>query len=98
MAAPAPPTPRAGTAVAAGMLAVLGGLWYLMGLFWVSLVLGFGQQDVLVPGQITDAVVGMLLVLGGAALLARVDAGRVLCLVAAVLALVAPVVGMVLRH
>lgn len=28
-----------------------------MGIFWWSLVFGFGQQDVLIPGQITAAAV-----------------------------------------
>jgi len=94
----APPKPRAGTAVAAGVLAVLGGLWFLTGIFWVSLVLGYGQADVLVPGQIADAVIGLLLLLGGVSLLFRVEAGRVLCVAVAVLALVAPIVGLVLRY
>ncbi|MGK3208244.1 hypothetical protein [Amycolatopsis sp. MEPSY49] len=92
------PAPRAGTAIAAGVIAVIGGLWFLAGIFWVSLVVGFGQQDVLAPGQITDAVVGLLLLLGGVSLLARLEAGRVLCLAAAVLALVAPIVGLALRY
>ncbi|EOD58738.1 hypothetical protein [Amycolatopsis vancoresmycina] len=90
--------PRAGTAIAAGALAVLGGLWFLLGIFWWSLVLGFGQSDLLVPGQLADAVIGLLLLLGGGSLLARVEAGRVLCLAAGALALVAPIVGMVLRY
>jgi hypothetical protein len=90
--------PRAGTAIAAGILAVLGGLWFLLGIFWWSLVFGHGQQDLLVPGQIADAVIGLLLVLGGVSLLARAEAGRVLCLAAAVLGLVAPIVGLVLRY
>jgi hypothetical protein len=96
MAVVAPP--RAGTAIAAGVLAVLGGLWFLMGTFWWSLVLGLGQSDLLVPSQIADAVIGLLLVLGGVSLLARAEAGRVLCLVAAVLALVGPIVGTVLLY
>ncbi|WIX85458.1 hypothetical protein [Amycolatopsis sp. DG1A-15b] len=94
----APPRPRAGTAVAAGVLAVLGGLWFLTGIFWASLVLGYGQLDLLVPGQIADAVIGLLLLLGGVSVLACSEAGRVLCLVAAVLALVAPIVGWALRY
>ncbi|MEU5264854.1 hypothetical protein [Amycolatopsis sp. NPDC021455] len=94
----APPKPGAATALAAGVLALIGGLWFLLGIFWASLVLGYGQSDVLVPGQITDVVVGLLLLLGGGSLLARVEAGRVLCLTAAVLALVALIVGIVLRY
>lgn len=96
--AAAPPKPRAGTAVAAGVLAVLGGLWFLTGIFWWSLVLGYRQQDLFVPGQLADAVIGLLLVLGGVLLLARTDAGRLLCLVAAVVALVALITGVVLRY
>ncbi|MEV5719295.1 hypothetical protein AB0L41_35875 [Amycolatopsis mediterranei] len=98
MAAVAPPRPRAGTAVAAGVLAVLGGTWFLTGIFWVSLVLGYGQQDLLVPGQIADAVIGLLLLLGGVTLLAGAEAGRLLCLATAVVALVALVVGTALRY
>ncbi|MEU0535645.1 hypothetical protein [Amycolatopsis tolypomycina] len=94
----APPETRARTAIAAGVLAVLGGLWFLTGIVWVSLVLGFGQHDLLVPGQLTDAVIGLLLLLGGTSLLARVEAGRILCLAAAVLALAATIVDMVLRY
>ncbi|HET6706014.1 hypothetical protein [Amycolatopsis sp.] len=94
----APPKSGAATAIAAGVLALLGGLWFLTGIFWWSLVYGFGGQDLLVPGQITDAVIGLLLLLGGVSLLARVEAGRVLCLAAAVLGLVAPIVGLALRH
>ncbi|GHG50068.1 MULTISPECIES: hypothetical protein [Amycolatopsis] len=89
--------PRAGPAVAAGVLAVLGGLWFLLGIFWATLVLGYDQADFLIPGQIADAVVGLLLLLGGVSLLARAAAGRVVCLVAEVLALVAPIVDLVLR-
>jgi hypothetical protein len=88
---------RAGTAVAAGVLAVLGGLWFLLGVFWATLVLGYHQAGFMVPGQIADAVIGLLLLLGGVSLLARVEAGRVLCLGGAVLALIAPVVDLVLR-
>ncbi len=98
MAAVTPPRPRAGTAIAAGVLAVFGGLWFLLGIFWWSLVLGYGQSDLMVAGQIADAVIGPLLVFGGVSLLARAEAGRVLCLAAAVLALVAPIVGTVLRY
>jgi hypothetical protein len=98
MAVAAPPRPRAGTAIAAGVLAVLGGLWFLLGIFWWSLVLGYGQSDLLVPGQIADAVIGLLLLLGGVMLLGRAEAGRLLCLVAAVLAPAAPIVGTVLRY
>ncbi|WP_103355706.1 hypothetical protein [Amycolatopsis sp. CA-128772] len=98
MAVTAPPEPRAGTAVAAGVLALLGGLWFLLGIFWASLVLGYGQEDLLVPGQIADAVIGLLLLLGGVSLLARVEAARVLCLGAAVLAVVALITGVVLRY
>ena len=94
----APAKPRAGTAVAAGVLAVLGGLWFLLGIFWASVFLGFGQSDLLVPGQIADAVIGLLLLLGGVSLLARVEAGRVLCVVAAVVALVASTTDMVFRY
>ncbi|WP_410607608.1 hypothetical protein [Amycolatopsis sp. lyj-109] len=94
----APPKPRPGTAIAAGVLAVLGGLWFLTGTFWWTLVVGFDQQDLLVPSQITDAVIGLLLLLGGVSLLARVEAGRVLCLGAAVLALVATIVDLALRY
>jgi len=90
--------PRARTAIAAGVLAVLGGTWFLVSIFWVSLILGYDQVDVLVPSQITAAVVGLLLLLGGISLLARAEAGRKLCLVAAVLALVASIVDMVLRY
>ncbi|MDS0137475.1 MULTISPECIES: hypothetical protein [unclassified Amycolatopsis] len=89
--------PRAAAAIAAGVLAVLDGVWFLLGTFWWSLVTGLGQSDLLVPGQIADAVIGLLLVLGGVSLLARVAAGRVLCLFAAGLALVATVVDAVLR-
>ncbi|MEU4253245.1 hypothetical protein AB0F15_38200 [Amycolatopsis sp. NPDC026612] len=92
---PAPPKPRAGTAVAAGVLALIGGLWFLTGIVWVAQL--FGQQDVLVPGQLTDAVVGLLLLLGGISLLARTGAGRVLSMAAAVLALVAWIGSAVLR-
>ncbi|KDN18437.1 hypothetical protein [Amycolatopsis rifamycinica] len=97
MAVTAPPKPRAGTAVAAGVLAVLGGLWFLTGIFWWTVVFGFGPLDLLVPGQIADAVIGLLLLLGGSTLLARVEAGRVLCLAAGGLALVALIVASVLR-
>lgn len=90
--------PRAGTAIAAGVLAVLGGLWFLLGIFWWTLVIGFDQEDLLVPSQLTEAVVGLLLLLGGVSLLARAEVGRVLCLVAAVLALVATIVDLVLRY
>ncbi|MET8996313.1 hypothetical protein [Amycolatopsis sp. Hca4] len=90
--------PRPAPAIAAGVLAVLGGLWFLLGTFWWSLVQGLGQSDLLVPGQIADAVVGLLLVLGGVALLARVEAGRLLCLFAAVLAVVAAIADTVLRY
>jgi hypothetical protein len=95
---PAPPKPGARTAVAAGILALIGGLWFLLGIFWTSLVLGYGQSDLLVPGQITDAVVGLLLLLGGVSVLARAEAGRVVCLASAVLALVAPIVSTVLIY
>lgn len=98
MAVAAPPKPGAATAITAGVLALLGGLWFLTGIFWASLVMGMGQHDLLVPGQITDAVIGLLLLLGGTSLLARVEAGRVLCLAAAVLALAATIVDMVLRY
>jgi hypothetical protein len=98
MAVAAPPKRGTGPAVAAGVLAVLGGLWFLLGIFWASLVLGFGQRDLMVPGQLADAVIGLLLLLGGVALLGRAEAGRLLCLVAAVLALVAPIVDMALRY
>ena len=98
MAVTAPPKRGTGPAVAAGVLAVLGGLWFLLGIFWASLVLGFGQHDLMVPGQIADAVIGLLLLLGGVTLLGRAEAGRVLCLVSAVLALVAPIVDTVLRY
>ncbi|MET8847554.1 hypothetical protein [Amycolatopsis sp. NPDC004625] len=97
MAVTAPVKSPAGTAVAAGVLAVFGGLWFLLGIFWATLVLGYSQVDAMVPGQIADAVIGLLLLLGGVSLLARVEAGRVVCLGAAVLALIAPVVDMVLR-
>ena len=93
---PAPPQPRAGTAVAAGVLALIGGLWFLVGTFWFAQL--FGQQDLLVPGQIADVVLGLLLLLGGTSLLARADAGRVLCMAAAVLALVAWIGSAVLRY
>ncbi|WP_086840280.1 hypothetical protein [Amycolatopsis kentuckyensis] len=89
--------PRAGTAIAAGALAVLGGVWFLVGIFWATLVLGYDQMDLMVPGQIADAVIGLLLLLGGVSLLARAEAGRVLCLVAGALALVAPMVDMAFR-
>ncbi|MGW4062683.1 hypothetical protein ACWEGE_30680 [Amycolatopsis sp. NPDC004747] len=90
-------SPRAGTAIAAGVLALLDGVWFLLGTFWWSVVQGLGQSDLLVPGQIADAVIGLLLVLGGVSLLARVAAGRVLCLAAAGLAVVATIVDAVLR-
>ena len=90
--------PKAGTAVAAGVLALIGGLWFLLGIFWASVVLGYGQRGVLVPGQIADAVIGFLLLLGGVSLLARAAAGWVLCLAAGVLALVAPIADTVLRY
>lgn len=98
MAVTAPPRPRAGTAIAAAVLAVLGGMWFLLGIFWWSFIAGYGQVDLLVPGQIADAVIGVLLLLGGVSLLALVEAGRVLCLGAAVLALAALITGLVLRH
>ncbi|MBE8517546.1 hypothetical protein ILP97_08520 [Amycolatopsis sp. H6(2020)] len=94
----APPKSRAGTAIAAGVLAVLGGLWFLVGIFWATLVLGYDHHDMMVPGQIADAVIGLLLVLGGVTLLAGAEAGRVLCLVTAALALAAPIVDTVLRY
>ncbi len=93
-----PLRPRAGTAIAAGVLAVLGGLWFLMGIVWWSIAYDYGGQDLLIPGQIADAVIGLLLVLGGVSLLARAEAGRVLCLVAGGLALVVPIVGQALLY
>ncbi|WP_410596562.1 hypothetical protein [Amycolatopsis sp. lyj-23] len=98
MAVTAPPKRGTGPAVAAGVLAVLGGMWFLAGTFWWTLVLGYDQLDIMVPGQIADAVVGLLLLLGGVSLLGGVAAGRVLCVAAAVLALVALVVALVLRY
>ncbi|WP_410572747.1 hypothetical protein [Amycolatopsis sp. cmx-4-61] len=97
MAVTAPPRRGTGPAVAAGVLAVLGGMWFLTGLFWWTLVLGYDQLDLMVPGQIADAVIGLLLLLGGVTLLGGVAAGRVLCLATAVLALAALVAGLVLR-
>ena len=89
--------PKAGTAVAAGVLAIAGGLWFLAGVFWLGW-LSYGWIPALFPSQVTDAVVGLLLLLGGGSLLARVEAGRVLCLAAGVLGLVAPIVGTVLLY
>ncbi|MGW3959317.1 hypothetical protein ACWED2_05810 [Amycolatopsis sp. NPDC005003] len=98
MAVPAPPKPGTGPAVAAGVLAVLGGVWFLAGIFWWTLVLGYDQLDLMVPGQIADAVVGLLLLLAGVSLLAGAEAGRVLCLGTAVVALVALMTGVALRY
>ena len=98
MGVTAPPKRGTGPAVAAGVLAVLGGLWFLAGIVWWTLVLGYDQQDLMVPGQIADAVIGLLLLLAGVSLLAGAEAGRVLCLGTAVLALVALTVGVVLPY
>jgi hypothetical protein len=98
MAVEAPSRPRAGTAIAAAVLAVLGGMWFLTGIIWASVVLGYGQRDLMVPGQIADAVIGLLLLLGGVTLLARAEAGRLLCVATAVVALVALITGTALRY
>ena len=97
MAVAAPPKPRAVTAVVAGVLALLGGLWFVTGVFMFGW-LGLSQEPLLIPSQVTDAFVGLVLLLGGLLLLARTEMGRALTLIGAVLGLVAPIVGTVLLY
>jgi hypothetical protein len=75
--------PSAGTAVAAAVLALAIGPWFLASIFEA----GFAPLATLVVAQFIDAVVGLTLLLGGILLLTRKSAGQVLILTGTVMAL-----------
>ena len=89
-----PPKPGAGTAVVAAVLALITGLWFFAGIPWI----GFYPIPEVIAGQFADALLGLLLVLGGVLLLARKGAGRVLSIVGAALALLGLVASTVLAE
>jgi len=76
-----PPKPNGATGIIAGILAILGGVWFLSGLVWVVIRL-FGRFHVeVLIGGILDLAVGVLLLLGGILLLRRKSTGRILVVV-----------------
>ena len=79
-----PPKPSGATAIFAAVLALAGGLWFLSGVFrW-----GWYPSVAVHVSNAANLVLAIPLVLGGILLLTRRPAGRVLCVVGAIPALV----------
>ncbi|WP_181770301.1 hypothetical protein [Amycolatopsis pittospori] len=92
-----PPKPNSATGIIAGILAILGGVWFLSGSVW-TVILTFGRfhAEVLIGG-ILDLAVGVLLLLGGILLLRRKSTGRMLVVVGGGAAILLGLVSVVLR-
>jgi hypothetical protein len=93
MGQPYPPVtakPNGATAIITAVLAMLMGLWFLLGVFR----LGFDTWLPAILSQAANLILGVLLLLGGILLLARKRAGRVLCVAGSIAALL--VLGMAL--
>ncbi|MBB5852820.1 hypothetical protein ACFQ05_05945 [Amycolatopsis umgeniensis] len=79
----APRRPNGATGIIAGILAILGGLWFLSGLVWVVILMVDRMRSYYIVGGILDLAVGVLLLIGGILLLLRKRAGRMLVVIGA---------------
>ncbi len=86
------PKPSGGTAAFAAVVSWAVGLWYLVGV----LMHGWVGPVILYVEKVAGLLLAVLLILGGILLLSRRPAGRLLCVIGAVLALVFRVVTTVL--
>lgn len=92
-----PSKPNGATGIIAGILGILGGLWFLSGLVWaVILTIGRIHPEVIIGG-IVDLAVGVLLLIGGILLLRRKGTGRMLVVVGAGAAIIFGIALVVLR-
>lgn len=75
--------PSGATGMIAGILAILGGLWFLAGLAFHVIELVDFAGSVLIGGAVLDFLSAALLLSGGILLLLRKSAGRVLTVIGA---------------
>ncbi|AUI61612.1 hypothetical protein [Amycolatopsis sp. BJA-103] len=78
-----PRRPNGATGIIAGILAILGGLWFLAGVAFHIIELSHFTISFLVVGAVLDFLTAALLLSGGILLLLRKGAGRVLTVVGA---------------
>ncbi|ANN15257.1 hypothetical protein SD37_06045 [Amycolatopsis orientalis] len=89
--------PNGATGVIAGILAILGGVWFLSGLVWMIILLFNRVRPYLIVGGILDLAVGVLLLIGGILLLRRKSTGRMLVVIGAGAGIFFGIVSIILR-
>jgi hypothetical protein len=93
-----PPKPNGATAIIAGVLAILGGLFYLVGLIGTIIALSSGFMHWLFfLSLIEDLLLAGTLITGGVLLFLRKPMGRMLTIVGSGLAILVMVVSVVLN-
>jgi hypothetical protein len=92
------PKPSGATGIIAGILAIIGGLWFLSGfVFHVIYITDGNTMLYFLLGAVLDFLVGILLLIGGILLVMRKGAGRVLTVVGAASAILIGLLSVVLR-
>ncbi|WP_410660881.1 hypothetical protein [Amycolatopsis sp. lyj-112] len=93
-----PSKPNGATGIIAGILGILGGVWFLSGLVWAVIRMSDRFHSYVIVGGILDLLVGALLLIGGILLLMGKGAGRMLVVIGAGAAIFFGLVSVVLNE